>query len=115
MTRRRGSARSGSRRRAGGSTPTTGASSSTCARPTRSPRGRVPGALALPRGRLEGTAAETIPDLEWELIVVCEKGNRSALAADTLRLMGFTNVASLEGGMLAWVAAGHPVGPPRVL
>ena len=77
--------------------------------------GTVPGALALPRGRLEGTAAETIPDLAWELIVVCEKGNRSALAADTLAQMGFTNVSSLEGGLLAWAAAGHPVGPARVL
>lgn len=77
--------------------------------------GTVPGALALPRGRIEGHAADLIPDLAWEIVVVCEKGNRSALAADTLQEMGFTNVTSLAGGLIAWTAAGQPVGKPRVL
>lgn len=78
-------------------------------------KGTVPGAIAMPRGLLEGHAAESIPSLDFELIVVCDKGNRSALAADTLREIGFTDVASLAGGMLEWVAQGHPVGPARVL
>lgn len=78
-------------------------------------KGTVPGAIAMPRGLLEGHAAETIPSLDFELIVLCEKGNRSALAAVTLHEIGFTRVASLAGGILAWIAAGHPVGEPRVL
>lgn len=77
--------------------------------------GTIPGAIAMPRGLLEGHAAESIPTLDWELIVVCEKGNRSALAADTLQTIGFTRVTSLRGGLLGWIAAGHPVGAPRVL
>jgi rhodanese-related sulfurtransferase len=77
--------------------------------------GTIPGALCMPRGRLEGHAGDVIPDFDWEIVVICEKGNRSALAADTLREMGFTRVASLSGGMLAWTAARHPVGAPRVL
>ena len=51
----------------------------------------------------------------YYLIVVCDKGNRSALAADTLLEMGFSKVASLAGGLNAWLEAGHPLGPPRVL
>jgi rhodanese-related sulfurtransferase len=77
--------------------------------------GTVPGALVMPRGRLEGHAGDLIPDFDWEIVVVCEKGNRPALAADTLREMGSTRVASPKGGMLAWTSASHPVGAPRVL
>ncbi len=77
--------------------------------------GTVPGALALPRGMLEGHALDTVPDLDWEIVVVCEKGNRSALAADTLAIIGFTRVTSLAGGLLRWKAEGHPLGAPRVL
>ena len=77
--------------------------------------GTVPGAIALPRGRIEGRAHDVLPGLDLEIVTVCEKGNRSALAADVLRVMGFTDVASLEGDIEAWRAAGHPVGRPRVL
>ena len=78
-------------------------------------KGTVPGAVAMPRGRIEGHAGDSIPDFAYELIVVCDKGNRSALAADTLLEMGFSKVASLAGGLNAWLEAGHPLGPPRVL
>ena len=78
-------------------------------------KGTVPGSIALPRGLLEGTAHDLLPDLDLELILVCGKGNRSALGADVLGAMGFTNVKSLAGGFRAWAEAGHPVGRPRVL
>ena len=78
-------------------------------------RGTVPGAIALPRGRLEGHAHDLFPSLELPIVVVCERGNRSALAADVLQQMGFSDVASLAGGFQAWAAAGHPVGAPRIL
>jgi rhodanese-related sulfurtransferase len=78
-------------------------------------KGTVPGAIVMPRGLLEGHAAESIPSLDFELIVLCDKGNRSALAAVTLHEIGFTRVTSLAGGLLAWIAAGHPVGEARTL
>ncbi|MBM4191443.1 MAG: sulfurtransferase, partial [Gemmatimonadetes bacterium] len=43
------------------------------------------------------------------LVIYCAGGNRSALAADTLQQMGYTNVASMAGGWGAWVAAGGAV------
>ena len=83
--------------------------------PDETAHGTVPGSIALPRGLLEQKAHDVLPSLDLELIVVCRRGNRSALAADVLREMGFTDVASLAGGFDAWAAAGHPVGAPRVL
>jgi sulfur-carrier protein adenylyltransferase/sulfurtransferase len=77
--------------------------------------GTVPGAVWIPRGLLEGHVGDMIPDRDYELIVVCARGNRSALAADTLRQMGFSRVSSLAGGMVAWHAARQPMGSPRVL
>jgi rhodanese-related sulfurtransferase len=46
------------------------------------------------------------------VIVLCASGGRSALAADTLRQLGYANVAHLDGGFKAWVAAGKPVVKP---
>jgi rhodanese-related sulfurtransferase len=77
--------------------------------------GTIPGAIALPRGLVEGRAHDLLPGLDLELVLVCARGNRSALAADTLRVMGFTDVRSLAGGFQAWAAAQNPVGSPRVL
>ena len=77
--------------------------------------GTIPGSIALPRGLIEGKAHDLLPGLDFELVALCDKGNRSALAADTLRSMGFEAVSSLAGGFSAWAAAGHPVGKPRVL
>ena len=77
--------------------------------------GTIPGAIALPRGLVEGRAHDILPGLDLELVTVCARGNRSALAADTLAVMSFTDVKSLAGGFEAWAAAGHPVGRPRVL
>jgi rhodanese-related sulfurtransferase len=48
-------------------------------------------------------------DLERRLILYCSSGSRSALGADTLRRMGYENVAYLDGGMMAWKQDGHPV------
>jgi rhodanese-related sulfurtransferase len=51
-------------------------------------------------------------DRERRIILHCASGGRSALAADTLQAMGFTNVAHLGGGFTAWQAAGRPVTKP---
>ncbi|HET8771378.1 MAG TPA: rhodanese-like domain-containing protein [Gemmatimonadaceae bacterium] len=70
--------------------------------------GRIPGAIVIPRGTMEGKIEAAVPR-DAELVVYCAGGNRSALAADTLQQMGYTNVASMAGGWGAWVSAGGPV------
>ena len=79
-------------------------------------QGRVPGALHVPRGVLEAKAApdspareEAFEDLERPILVYCGSGVRSAFAADTLQTLGFTRVASVDGGFSAWKEAGLPV------
>jgi rhodanese-related sulfurtransferase len=66
--------------------------------------------INVPRGILETACDfnydETVPDLagnkEQEIIVICRSGNRSILAANTMHLMGFTNVVSLKTGVRGW-------------
>lgn len=78
-------------------------------------RGTIPGAVHMPRGMMEFYADATLPyhrpelTPERRIILHCASGGRSALAADLLRDMGYTNVAHLDGGMNAWAAAGHPI------
>ncbi|MCR4340005.1 MAG: rhodanese-like domain-containing protein [Gemmatimonadaceae bacterium] len=70
--------------------------------------GRIPGAVFLPRGLLESKIEELLPR-DSQVIVYCARGNRSALAADTLRQMGYDNVASMSGGFAQWVMEGREV------
>ena len=72
-------------------------------------RGHVPGAGWAPRGWLEWQADDFIPSTDARVIVTCGDGRQSLLAAATLQLMGYSNVAALDGGMTAWRAAGLPV------
>ena len=76
--------------------------------------GYIPGSVIIPRGKLEFSIAN---ENFWEeegmytplkddiLIVYCRSGNRSALAAESLQKLGFTNVYSLDGGFTAWKAS----------
>lgn len=66
--------------------------------------GTVPDALCIPRGVLEWRAETEDPlkDKSFPLVVYCKTGGRSALAAQTLQQLGFTNVKSLAGGFEAW-------------
>jgi rhodanese-related sulfurtransferase len=74
----------------------------------------IGGAVQVPRGILEFVADPTSPRHNAELnpagrvIVYCRSGHRAALAAVTLKDMGFANVANVEGGITAWQAAGLP-------
>ena len=70
--------------------------------------GHLPGALHMSRGTLEGKIEQTIPR-DRQVVLYCAGGNRSALAADMLRQMGYTNVSSMSGGFKAWVDAGGDV------
>jgi rhodanese-related sulfurtransferase len=85
-------------------------------------RGHLPGAVLLPRGLLEfeihplvertaagsGVAAE-----DRDIVLYCGTGGRSALAAETLTNMGYRNVLSMDGGIVAWAALQLPIALPR--
>lgn len=70
--------------------------------------GHLPGARGIGRGILEYHIADEVPDTDREIVLYCRGGHRSALAADSLREMGYTNVHSMAGGYRAWEAAGLP-------
>ncbi|HTA21346.1 MAG TPA: rhodanese-like domain-containing protein [Polyangia bacterium] len=68
------------------------------------------GARHIGRGVLERDVEALIPDKTAPVVLYCGGGFRSALAADNLQKMGYTNVVSMDGGMRAWREAGYPVG-----
>ena len=67
------------------------------------------GAIHLGKGIIERDIEVTAPDKSTELILYCGGGYRSALAADVLQTMGYTNVWSMAGGWKAWKESGAPV------
>jgi sulfur-carrier protein adenylyltransferase/sulfurtransferase len=70
--------------------------------------GRLPNAMFLPRGNLESNIEARV-DRDQPIVIYCARGNRSALAADTLQQMGYTDVASMAEGFGGWIAIGGPV------
>jgi rhodanese-related sulfurtransferase len=66
------------------------------------------GAMGLSKGILELKIEEKVPDIATPIICYCGGGSRSALAADNLQKMGYTNVASMTGGFRDWKNAGLP-------
>ena len=70
--------------------------------------GHAAEAIHLGKGILERDLESTIKDPDTEIIMYCGGGFRSALSADNLQRMGYTNVASMAGGWRAWQAAGGP-------
>ena len=70
--------------------------------------GHLPGAVHVARGTLEGRIEGVVPR-ERKVLVYCAGGNRSALAADTMRQMGYRDVQSLAGGIRSWVDAGGEI------
>jgi glyoxylase-like metal-dependent hydrolase (beta-lactamase superfamily II) len=71
--------------------------------------GHVPGARHLPRGQLELRVNDDLPDPTLRIVVYCEFGKVSTLAAATLRELGFLRASALDGGMKAWRDRGFPV------
>jgi phage shock protein E len=66
------------------------------------------GAVPMSRGTLELKIEDQVPDTAAPIICYCGGGSRSALAAESLQRMGYTNVASLAGGFKAWKGEGLP-------
>ncbi|NVL92045.1 MAG: rhodanese-like domain-containing protein [Desulfobacterales bacterium] len=72
-------------------------------------KGHIPGAVNLPRGKLEFRIDKKIPDKNTSIVVYCKTGGRSALATYTLVKMGYKNLKNMDGGWKAWTKAGYPV------
>jgi rhodanese-related sulfurtransferase len=79
-----------------------------CREPNEVALGALPGAIVIPRGVLEQNIERVAPR-QAKVILYCASGNRSALAADVLQQMGYADVASLAGGIRAWVDAGGDI------
>jgi rhodanese-related sulfurtransferase len=69
----------------------------------------LPGAIHLGKGIIERDIEARVPDLNAELVLYCGGGFRSALAADNLQKMGYTNVISMDGGIRDWREKGYPL------
>ncbi|HEY8867338.1 MAG TPA: molybdopterin-synthase adenylyltransferase MoeB [Solirubrobacteraceae bacterium] len=78
--------------------------------------GHLPGAVHVSRGYLESRIENAAPDHDAHVILYCATGQRSALGADTLKnLLGYSSVASMNGGITLWKDRGYEVEVPRVL
>jgi rhodanese-related sulfurtransferase len=73
--------------------------------------GHAAGAIHLSKGVIERDIETRLPDRTTTLVLYCGGGYRSALSADALQKMGYTNVISLDGGWRAWNDAGLPTEP----
>ena len=69
----------------------------------------LPGAVHMGKGVIERDIEMRVPDLNTEMILYCGGGFRSALAADNLQKMGYTNVISMDGGIREWREKGYPL------
>src|SRR5260221_3102555 len=68
--------------------------------------GHLPKAIHIGKGVIERDIEKQVPDAAQEIILYCGGGFRSALAADALQRMGYTNIWSMDGGFRDWKAAG---------
>lgn len=72
-------------------------------------KGRIPGAVHIGKGVIERDIEAKISDPAAPIVLYCGGGYRSALAADALQKMGYTNVLSMDGGWRGWTEGGLPV------
>ena len=83
-------------------------------------RGHIPGAVLIPRGMLEFDLVKLLEESartgaleDSDIILYCGTGGRSALATKSLDEMGFNNVKSMDGGIVAWAEAKFPLDLPK--
>jgi rhodanese-related sulfurtransferase len=72
-------------------------------------RDHLPGAVHMGKGVIERDIEKRIPDTAAPIVLYCGGGFRSALSADNLQKMGYTNVWSMDGGWRGWKEAGFPL------
>ena len=73
----------------------------------------LPGAIHLGKGVIERDIEGRVPDLNTPMILYCGGGFRSAMAADNLQKMGYTNVISMDGGVRGWREKNFPMAKKR--
>lgn len=80
-------------------------------------QGHVPGAINIPRGVLEFRMASTpeLDERDRSIVLYCKSNGRGALAAKSLKEMGYLNVTTIAGGIDAWTAENKPLVTPREL
>ncbi|MBM3992847.1 MAG: sulfurtransferase [Planctomycetes bacterium] len=71
--------------------------------------GHVPGAIHIGKGVIERDIETKVPDTATPIVLYCGGGFRSALAADALQKMGYTNIISMDGGIRDWRAKQYPL------
>jgi rhodanese-related sulfurtransferase len=71
-------------------------------------KGHLPGAVHLGKGIIERDIEQRVPDTNAKIVLYCGGGFRTALVADNLQKMGYTNVESMDGGWRGWLSAGLP-------
>ena len=69
----------------------------------------LPCAIHMSKGVIERDVEHKVPDLNTEMVLYCGGGFRSALAADNLQKMGYTNVISMDGGVRGWREKNYPM------
>jgi rhodanese-related sulfurtransferase len=69
----------------------------------------LPGAIHLGKGVIERDIEKRVPDVKTPMILYCGGGFRSAMAADNLQKMGYTNVLSMDGGVREWRQKNYPM------
>jgi len=69
----------------------------------------LPGAVHLGKGVIERDIEQRVPDPKTPIVLYCGGGFRSALSADNLQRMGYTNVLSMDGGVRGWREKGLPM------
>jgi rhodanese-related sulfurtransferase len=69
----------------------------------------LPGAIHLGKGTIERDIETRVPDLNTPMVLYCGGGFRSALSADNLQKMGYTNVVSMDGGVRGWREKHYPM------
>ncbi|WP_437683229.1 molybdopterin-synthase adenylyltransferase MoeB [Sorangium sp. So ce131] len=74
--------------------------------------GYIPGAISIPRAFLEMQVEQKLPDKSAPIVAYCAGGTRSALAAQTLKELGYTNVESANPGFVRWKDLNYPVEQP---
>ena len=69
----------------------------------------LPGAIHLGKGVIERDVETRVPDVNTPMVLYCGGGFRSAMAADNLQKMGYTNVLSMDGGVRGWREKKYPM------
>ena len=69
----------------------------------------LPGAIHLGKGIIERDIEQRVPELDAPMVLYCGGGFRSAMAADNLQKMGYTNVISMDGGIRVWRERNYPL------